>query len=52
MTSINETRLEVHEVDREMIRLLTTLNQTKQAIVKGFVLGLRADSTKAERDSA
>lgn len=52
-----ENSLTVQKEDREMIRLLTTLNQTKRAIVKGFILGLKADSkpvppSQAERPRA
>lgn len=47
MTTGTENSLAVQEEDREMIRLLATLNQTKRAITKGFILGLKADSKLA-----
>lgn len=47
-----ENRLKVQEEDREMVRLLTTLNQTKRAIVKGFILGLKADTGQDQQESA
>lgn len=47
MTIGTENSLTVQEEDREMIRLLTTLNLTKRAIVKGFILGLKENSKMA-----
>ena len=53
MTNTADNRLEIREDDREMVHLLTTLNQTKRAIVKGFILGLKETAQpQAGQDSA